>query len=95
MPRCLDMPLDPFLNRCDILFSVLQVVSHVVGLATCYKTRIRCSSGLVLDAPAAVLDPCAKVVGPAVGFSVFEVEVLGCGRGFICIESGSYVNTGP
>ena len=95
MPCSLDMPLDPFLNRGDVIFSVLQVVSHIFRLATGYKTRLRCSSGLVLDAPAAVLDTCAKVVGSAVGLGVFEIEILGGGRGFICVESGLYVNPGP
>ena len=73
MPCSLNMPFDPFLNRRDVTLSVLQVLSHIVRLATCHKARLRCTSGLVLDAPAAVLDSCAKMIWPTVDLGIFEV----------------------
>lgn len=87
MPGRLNVSLHPLLDRLDVVRAILQIIPDILGLATRDKIRFRGFAGLALDRPATVLDTGGEVVGAAVGFGVFQVEILGCRGGFVGVES--------
>ena len=80
------MPLNPLLNRLDIIFAVTEIIPDVLRLATGDEVRLWWSTRFALDAPTTVLDAGAEVIGAAVRFGVFEVKVLGCGGRLVGVE---------
>lgn len=87
MPRCLHMPLNPLLNRLDIIFAITEIIPDIFRLATGDEIRLWWFSRFALDAPATVLNAGAEVIGAAVDFGVFEVKVLGCSGRLVGVES--------
>lgn len=94
VPSRLNVTLNPFLDGSDILLGILKIFANVIGLAAADEAGLRCSSGLVLDRPAPMLDTSRKVVRTAVGLGVLQIQVLGCSGRVICVDAadGVYIS---
>ena len=93
VPCSLDVPLDPLFDGGDVGGRILQIFAHILDLGATYHGGLRWAARLGLDGPAAVLDAGGDMVRAAVGFGVLEVEVLGCGRAVVGVESKIRVST--
>ena len=76
MPSSLDMSLDPFLNLCDIVVRVLEIIAHVVGLAASHEAVLGRLARLGVNGPTAVLDAGRDMVGPTISFGVLKIEIF-------------------
>lgn len=87
MPSSLDVTLNPFFNRRNVLLGVLEIFSDIGRLAARNEAVRGRFARLGVDGPAAVLDTGREMVRATVGFGILQVQVFGTSGGVVAKES--------